>query len=338
MKRKVGYWLLLSISVILFGCSNEEDNIKTITYKGQIVSDITQEPLCGIRIQLVSNGTKIFLTTSDVAGDFEFTLNIQDINSTHYLLLTNSSDYSQKLYLKGFGMGVFDYGIITFYDEEEGNLKSFSYGGQKYFVYPYFESASWLDAVNQCFNLDVCGNDDWFLPSYEQLKAMDTAGLLNDHIFWSSNITTGHINDSYSMWTNAKCISYTKTTDKYVDINVTSGNCYAIPIRCDIREEYTYITIRINSYDLSNVSIVCDIVSEQQNGIGEKGICWAYSPMPTTSNNVIKCGSGASSFTKGVDFIPNYDGRRIYIRSYVVVNGDVIYSPSVIVPENHNFW
>lgn len=112
MKRKVGYWLLLSISVILFGCSNDEEINRDFTFIGTVIDVSSKEPMPELPV-VVTDGNNIHTSTKTNAdGRFKLTVNINEISSAYYILIGDDSCIKKKVEIHGFSGGETNLGTI----------------------------------------------------------------------------------------------------------------------------------------------------------------------------------------------------------------------------------
>lgn len=112
MKRKVGYWLLLSISVILFGCSNDEEINRDFTFIGTVIDASSKEPMPELPV-VVTDGNNIHTSTKTNAdGRFMLTVNINEISSAYYILIGDDSCIKKTVEIHGFSGGETNLGTI----------------------------------------------------------------------------------------------------------------------------------------------------------------------------------------------------------------------------------
>ena len=112
MKRKVGYWLLLSISVILFGCSNDQEINRDFTFIGTVIDASSKEPMPELPV-VVTDGNNIHTSTKTNAdGRFMLTVNINEISSAYYILIGDDSCIKKTVEIHGFSGGETNLGTI----------------------------------------------------------------------------------------------------------------------------------------------------------------------------------------------------------------------------------
>ena len=75
MKINVVYWLLLSISVILFGCSNDEEINRDFTFIGTVIDASSKEPMPELPV-VVTDGNNIHTSAKTNADGTDTLFNI----------------------------------------------------------------------------------------------------------------------------------------------------------------------------------------------------------------------------------------------------------------------
>ena len=86
MKRNVLHWFILSICIILFGCSNDEEINRDFTFTGTIIDASSKEPMPELPV-VVTDGNNIHTSTKTNAdGRFVLSVNINEISSAYYIL------------------------------------------------------------------------------------------------------------------------------------------------------------------------------------------------------------------------------------------------------------
>lgn len=117
---KIGCFLVIVVSVLV-GCvkSLEKEGVTdTIVYMGRIV-DNQNNPIEGISVK-ITNGTLVHATElSDMNGCFKIPVIISNVNKEYYMLLEDDFGIVKRTKLKGLGIGIYDFGDIVFYREED---------------------------------------------------------------------------------------------------------------------------------------------------------------------------------------------------------------------------
>lgn len=112
MKINVVYWLLLSISVILFGCSNDEEINRDFTFIGTVIDASSKEPMPELPV-VVTDGNNIHTSAKTNAdGRFMLTVNINEISSAYYILIGDDSCIKKTVEIHGFSGGETNLGTI----------------------------------------------------------------------------------------------------------------------------------------------------------------------------------------------------------------------------------
>ncbi len=322
------YLIWVCSILLLVGCTSTHEEESSITFKGRVVDSSEQTPLPGVSVRITNGELTKQSTYTSENGVFELNVKVSEVDQTYFLLLSESKySHSKQLSLKGFGAGYFDYGDIPFYDASNPNdLQTFTYGGNKYYIHPPFETDSWNDALNKCISLDSKGYSDWILPTYDELSAAQKAGLLEDgNIYWTTTFGSSENIENNSHYLVAQCISTSEGSKDVVTLRLDQPYSIvrALPIRCDSRNSRTYITYSIQSRDISNIVVNGYVISESNQSIGERGVCWALNNMPTIADNKISDGEGVGEFNIRIENLP--DDVNVYVRPYVIESGSTIY-------------
>lgn len=112
MKRILGYWLLLSISVILLGCSNDEEVNSNFTFIGTVIDISSKEPMFDLPV-VVTDGSNIHtFTKTNADGRFMLSVNINKISSAYYILIGDDSCMKKTVEIHGFAGGETNLGTI----------------------------------------------------------------------------------------------------------------------------------------------------------------------------------------------------------------------------------
>ena len=112
MKRIVGYCLLLSISIILLGCSNDEEVNSNFTFIGTVIDTSSKEPMQELPV-VVTDGNNIHTSTKTNAdGRFMLSININEISSAYYILIGDDSCIKKTVEIHGFAGGETNLGTI----------------------------------------------------------------------------------------------------------------------------------------------------------------------------------------------------------------------------------
>lgn len=112
MKRIVGYRLLLSISVLLFGCNHDEEVNRNFTFIGTVVDISSKEPMPELPV-VVTDGSNIHTSTKTNAdGRFMLSVNIYEISSAYYVLIGDDSCLKRRVKIQGFAGGETNLGTI----------------------------------------------------------------------------------------------------------------------------------------------------------------------------------------------------------------------------------
>ena len=110
MKKNI-YYLVFFVSLFVFS-SCEDDTVRETTYKGTIVNAIDHKPFPNLEVS-VTNGESTYKTVhTDFSGFFSVLVRSNEINSSYYLLVGDSSCAPVKKELKGLGREEMDLGVI----------------------------------------------------------------------------------------------------------------------------------------------------------------------------------------------------------------------------------
>lgn len=112
MKRNVLHWFILSICIILFGCSNDEEINRDFTFTGTIIDASSKEPMPELPV-VVTDGNNIHTSTKTNAdGRFVLSVNINEISSAYYILIGDDSCVKKTVEIHGFSGGETNLGTI----------------------------------------------------------------------------------------------------------------------------------------------------------------------------------------------------------------------------------
>jgi len=112
MRRNVLHWFILSICIILFGCSNDEEINRDFTFTGTIIDASSKEPMPELPV-VVTDGNNIHTSTkTNTDGRFMLTVNINEISSAYYILIGDDSCIKKTVEIHGFSGGETNLGTI----------------------------------------------------------------------------------------------------------------------------------------------------------------------------------------------------------------------------------
>ncbi len=107
---------------------------------------------------------------------------------------------------------------------------------------------------------------------------------------------------------------------------------FGLSIRC-VREYELVSLPQVTTDDITSVtdkSAIAggNVVSDGNDPISEKGICWSINPNPTTDDEIVLAGSGLGSFqTQLTNLSPN---TSYYVRAYAINNQGTAYGNQVV--------
>lgn len=95
---------------------DKEGIVETTIYIGRVVHGTSGIPVANVNVMVIS-GSRIYanMTTGD-DGRFELSVKYREVTKDHYILLEDGIHPSKKSKLKGFGMPVYDFRDIIFYE------------------------------------------------------------------------------------------------------------------------------------------------------------------------------------------------------------------------------
>jgi hypothetical protein len=108
------------------------------------------------------------------------------------------------------------------------HLPTFQYGGYTYCIYNDLGEMTWTAAKSACNSL-VYVFDDWYLPSFEEMKAMMQSNLVNTSIrYWTSS---GYCANCWSGTGGASAIYKDSKGNYYIDDKPINYTYHVRPVR-----------------------------------------------------------------------------------------------------------
>lgn len=102
MKRIVLHWFILSICIILFGCSNDEEINRDFTFIGTVIDASSKEPMPELPVVVTDDNNIHTSTKTNADGRFVLSVNINEISSAYYILIGDDSCIKKKVEIHGF--------------------------------------------------------------------------------------------------------------------------------------------------------------------------------------------------------------------------------------------
>lgn len=163
--------ILFAILCFFYGCTANDTN-HSITYTGRVVEVSTNTPLANMSVKVTNGTIDRASTTTTQDGIFSLTVQLQDIDNSYYLLLTDyATSITKRLALQAFGNVEYDYGDIVFLDyRNKYNLPTFEYAGFIYYLHEELGEMTWQEAITVCEALEDYEQTDWFLPSDKEIQ------------------------------------------------------------------------------------------------------------------------------------------------------------------------
>lgn len=179
---------------IISGCVNnslEEEGICTDTlYIGRVIYS-NGTPVANADIKITNGYVLYGSTKADEDGNFCFSIEAADIDSTYYISISDSI-VEKRYEPTGFGKSVYDYQNIIFYNKEEYDeymqLPTMMFAGLKYHIYPNMGYMTWKQSNTACENFALADYIDWYMPNKEEFQQIykTNSSLVYGDLYWTS--------------------------------------------------------------------------------------------------------------------------------------------------------
>ena len=175
-------------------------------------------------------------------------------------------------------------------------------------------------AARICSDLVFGGYDDWFLPSYEELKQLYenrvAIGGLSGSNYWSSTVAYG--NYAYAITNSTGSITSCK---KNLNYSVRAVRAFSISVKLT--------TTDADPSSITSETATCggDITKDGGEPITARGVCWSTDSGPTIDNHFTVDGTGKGTFTSLITGLAS--GTTYYVRAYATNIWGTWYGPEI---------
>lgn len=297
--------ILLGTGICFVGCKDEVNAV--VQYVGKVVYGGTTTPFADLEVK-VTNGDKIHCVThTDKNGDFSFSVRVNEIDGSYYLLAGDSTCIPKKVKLGGYGQKKVDLGVI----DVEG---------------PTLPVVLTTPISNVSTGKAVSGGN----VTSDGRSTVTARGVC-----WSKS-EEPTISDSHT--TNgggtgefeSQMTELEYNTVYYVRAYATNrlGTAYGNQIKFSTMSGKAEVKTD-SVYAVTAVSAKCAGKVTDDGGfkVTARGVCWAKSPDPTTTDYIANEGSGKGTF---VCALRNLDINAVYyVRAFATNETGTFYGEQV---------
>ena len=310
MKNKFTWYgliaiILLGTGICFVGCKDEVNAV--VQYVGKVVYGGTTTPFADLEVK-VTNGDKIHCVThTDKNGDFSLSVRVNEIDGSYYLLAGDSTCVPKKVKLGGYGQKKVDLGVI---DVEGPTLPIVT-------THP----------IRNVITDKATSGGNVVSDGRSTVTARGVCWSKSENPTTKDNYTT---NGSGTGEFESQMTELEYNTVYYVRAYATNrlGTAYGNQIKFSTMSGKAEVKTD-SVYAVTAVSAKCAGKVTDDGGfkVTARGVCWAKSPDPTTTDYIANEGSGKGTF---VCALRNLDINAIYyVRAFATNETGTFYGEQV---------
>lgn len=287
--------------------SCKEENTETL-YKGTVVNSVDKRPFENLEIKVTDGKNINAVEHTDSKGFFSILVRYNEINSSYYLLIGDTSCVPVKREFKGFGQAEIDLGTIEVEGPKAPTVKTF----EPTDITPEGATVGGDvtdDGRTTVTERGICYSTEEY-PALESGKHTVNGSGKGE---FAGTLTELEHNTTYYVRAYAKNRIGTSYGEQY---SFTTGSGEAEVVTDSV-------------YAITAVSAKCagTVVADGGYKVTARGVCWAKNPDPTTTDYIANEGSGKGEFAcamRNLDINTTY-----YVRAFATNEVGTVYGEQI---------